>query len=55
MDEKKNCDECGLHDRIMYKCKYSKQDWCFLCQGCLLEMRSKYGDDFEFDQTWKTF
>ncbi len=55
MDEKKKCHECGLHDRIMYKCKYNKQDWNYLCQGCLLEMRSKYGDNLEFDQTWKTF
>lgn len=52
---KKNCDSCYSQDRILYKCRYEKKEWQFLCQNCLLEMRARHGDDLEFDQTWKNF
>lgn len=51
----KQCDECRIYDRILYRCKYNDKGWVMLCQQCLLNQRSKHADTFEFDETWKTF
>ena len=51
----KKCEECEVYDRILYRCKYIDKEWTMLCQQCLLDLRSKHADTFEFDETWKTF
>ncbi len=53
---KNACFECATKERIMYRCRYGgKKDWVYLCQNCLLTLRSEHRDHFEFDETWKTF
>ena len=30
----KLCFECDSEHRILYRCKYERNDWVFLCQQC---------------------
>ena len=51
----KLCFECDSEHRILYRCKYERNDWVFLCQQCLFDIKSKHGDTYKYGGTWKKF
>jgi len=51
----KSCFNCNQEKRILYRCKYQNQDWVFLCQECLLAIKSEHASTYQYGGTWKKF
>ena len=51
----KLCFSCNSEHRILYRCKYEQHDWGFLCQQCLLNIKSKHENTYQYGGTWKKF
>ena len=52
-NRQKNCALCVQSHEVLYRCKYSSFDWRFLCESCLLIVKSEHEDSYIYGGTWK--
>lgn len=51
----KECQQCKTPGDVLYRCRYGEQKaWVFLCQKCLKEVKTVYGDSYQYGGTWKS-
>jgi len=39
---------------VLFRCRYLNLDWHFLCETCLLSIKSSYPDSYVYGGTWKS-
>lgn len=50
----KHCQACITNYDILYRCRYGGESaWYFLCENCLIEIKNKYQDSYQYGGTWK--
>jgi len=50
----KQCQACITNYDILYRCRYDGDNtWYFLCENCLIEIKNKYQDSYQYGGTWK--
>ena len=48
------CDKCLSSSNKLFRCRYNyKKEWKFLCQICLINIKSKYSDSYQYGGTKK--
>ena len=51
----KDCNVCNDSNDVLYRCKYEElEDWVFLCQTCLSNVKTKYEYTYQYGGTWKS-
>lgn len=51
----KKCSSCEKTPLALYRCRYNnQQEWEFLCGKCLLKIKKKYPDSYQYGGTWKS-
>ena len=50
----KPCARCEALDDVLYRCRYDgRTDWVFLCKACLLSVKGRFPDTYQYGGTWK--
>ncbi|TMO65461.1 hypothetical protein CWC19_17565 [Pseudoalteromonas aurantia] len=50
----KLCAQCQQSKPVMYRCRYDKNTaWRFSCGPCLLILKKKYAQTYQYGGTWK--
>lgn len=50
----KQCQACITNYDILYRCRYGGDNkWYFLCENCLIEIKNKHQDSYQYGGTWK--
>ncbi|HCD28866.1 MAG TPA: hypothetical protein DER02_15180 [Gammaproteobacteria bacterium] len=50
---KKTCFGCREQKEVLYRCKYQEMMWSFLCESCLIEVKTQNPDSYQYGGTWK--
>ena len=51
----KDCFKCKVQKEVLYRCRYEElKDWLFLCRKCLLEVKTKFEETYQYGGTWKS-
>ncbi|NCV38867.1 MAG: hypothetical protein EBW64_06210 [Betaproteobacteria bacterium] len=50
----KQCQACIINYDALYRCRYGGEStWYFLCENCLIKIKNKYQDSYQYGGTWK--
>lgn len=51
----KGCNACNDAKEVLYRCRYDDlKDWLFLCGQCLMDVRTRFEDTYQYGGTWKS-
>ena len=51
----KDCYVCNDPKQVLYRCRYDDlKDWVFLCGKCLMEVKSRFEESYQYGGTWKS-
>ena len=51
----KDCYVCNEAKEVLYRCRYDDlKDWVFLCGKCLVGVKSRFEDTYQYGGTWKS-
>jgi len=51
----KDCFVCNDSKDVLFRCRYQElEDWVFLCQTCLADVKIKFEDSYQYGGTWKS-
>ena len=51
----KECYNCESNNKILYRCRFDDlEDWVFLCNSCLKEIKKVFEDTYQYGGTWKS-
>jgi len=50
----KLCAQCLQSKPVMYRCRFDKSvKWQFVCGPCLLTIKKRYAESYQYGGTWK--
>ncbi len=49
----KTCFGCKEQKDVLYRCKYQEMVWSFLCEECLMDVKTQNPDTYQYGGTWK--
>ena len=48
----KDCYVCNDAKNVLYRCRYDDlKDWVFLCGKCLTDVKTRFGETYQYGQT----
>ena len=51
----KDCYVCNAAKEVLYRCRYDDlKEWVFLCGECLVEVKSRFEETYQYGGTWKS-
>ena len=50
---KKICFGCKEQKNVLFRCKYQEMVWSFLCEKCLIEVKTQNPNTYQYGGTWK--
>ena len=49
----KTCFGCKEQKDVLYRCKYQEMVWSFLCEECLMDVKTQNPNTYQYGGTWK--
>ena len=51
----KDCYVCNDVKEVLYRCRYDGlKEWVFLCGKCLVEVKSRFEENYRYGGAWKS-
>ena len=50
---KKICFGCKEQKNVLFRCKYQEMVWSFLCEECLMDVKTQNPNTYQYGGTWK--